>query len=225
MNADREEAVHRRFTLKGQLAFAELSGDYNPLHTDPVAARRSLFGSVVVHGIHSVLWALDCWVSEQRTAVTLKSLRALFKGPIRLENEVVLRCGETVTEGVTLDLFVGSVLATHLEFDWEPARPCAEGTGATGSAARPVEPMAAVAPDPSNCRVRLLADLEGAAGGLSITMDKGLASSLFEQAVRKLPAVQLAQLLATTRLVGMECPGLHSLFGTLDMTWRDERGK
>ena len=38
----------RIFTFEAQLAFSELSGDYNPLHIDEVAARRLLFGSLGV---------------------------------------------------------------------------------------------------------------------------------------------------------------------------------
>jgi hypothetical protein len=49
----------RTFTLQDQIAFAKFSGDYNPLHIDPVAARRLMFGAPVVHGIHSLLWALE----------------------------------------------------------------------------------------------------------------------------------------------------------------------
>jgi len=39
--------------------FASLSHDRNPLHTDPVAARRLLSDRQVVHGIHVLLSALD----------------------------------------------------------------------------------------------------------------------------------------------------------------------
>ena len=47
----------RRFAMEDVESFAELSGDFNPLHVDPVAARRALYGEVVVHGVHSLLWA------------------------------------------------------------------------------------------------------------------------------------------------------------------------
>jgi acyl dehydratase len=35
-------------------AFAEVSGDYNPIHLDEDAAARSIFGRPVVHGIYLV---------------------------------------------------------------------------------------------------------------------------------------------------------------------------
>jgi len=53
----------RVFTSDDQLAFAKLSGDYNPLHLDPVLARRLLFGRQVVHGLHALLWSLNYHLS------------------------------------------------------------------------------------------------------------------------------------------------------------------
>ena len=55
-----------------------LSGDYNPLHLDVLLARRLLFGSPVVHGIHSLLWSLDCWLNNSSQLIEFKSIKALF---------------------------------------------------------------------------------------------------------------------------------------------------
>ena len=41
----------KRFSPTDQSTFAKLSGDYNPIHIDEVAARRLLFGAPVVHGV------------------------------------------------------------------------------------------------------------------------------------------------------------------------------
>ena len=40
-------------------AFAQVSGDYNPLHVDPVHARRLQFGHPVIHGVHHFLRTWD----------------------------------------------------------------------------------------------------------------------------------------------------------------------
>jgi hypothetical protein len=48
-----------RFTEKDVLKFAEWSADRNPLHVDASYARRTHFGQPVVHGMLSVLQALE----------------------------------------------------------------------------------------------------------------------------------------------------------------------
>src|SRR5688500_18589890 len=47
-----------RFSQDDALRFAAWSGDRNPLHVDPEAARRSVFGRPVIHGVLTILRAL-----------------------------------------------------------------------------------------------------------------------------------------------------------------------
>ena len=49
----------RIFSLKDQVDFSELSGDYNQIHLNQLIARRSMFGYPIVHGIHLLLWAIS----------------------------------------------------------------------------------------------------------------------------------------------------------------------
>ena len=65
---------YRSFTYEDQIAFAELSGDYNPLHIDAVYSRRLLFGSSIVHGIHALLWGLDCCLEDREEHVEICSI-------------------------------------------------------------------------------------------------------------------------------------------------------
>jgi len=80
--------ITRDFCLADQLAFSELSGDFNPVHIAPVVARRSIFGAAVVHGIHSLLWALDVWSQDRPQPLNINSIRADFARPIRLGDVV-----------------------------------------------------------------------------------------------------------------------------------------
>ena len=76
------------FSLSNQTAFANLSGDDNPMHVDPVAARRLLFGGPVVHGIHAVCRGLDRWIATRTKPVQLKSLNVVFLKPMRVDQPV-----------------------------------------------------------------------------------------------------------------------------------------
>ena len=79
--------IQRSFSPDDQIAFAKLSGDYNPVHLDPVRARRTRFGYPVVHGIHVLLWALDTLVS-QKSDLQLVSLKFFFNQALEV-GEVV----------------------------------------------------------------------------------------------------------------------------------------
>src|SRR5258708_17738404 len=49
----------KTFDSDDQVFFARLSGDFNPMHMDPLAARRTQAGAGGVHGIHAVLLSID----------------------------------------------------------------------------------------------------------------------------------------------------------------------
>src|SRR5712692_8470709 len=78
----------RRFILEDQLEFAEISGDWNPMHVDPIAARRTIYGGVVVHGIHSLLWALECIAQIAGEKHGLSHLKTEFKRPMHLDDVI-----------------------------------------------------------------------------------------------------------------------------------------
>jgi hypothetical protein len=58
-----------------------------------------------------------------------------------------------------------------------------------------------------------------ATGRLELGVDPDLLGRLLPALARRMDAGQLALILATTRLVGMEAPGLHSLFNRLTLTF------
>jgi acyl dehydratase len=55
-------------TQPGIDAYAELSGDFNPLHVDPEAAAASEFGGIIAHGpiaLHSFFRAATEWLGVE----------------------------------------------------------------------------------------------------------------------------------------------------------------
>jgi NAD(P)-dependent dehydrogenase (short-subunit alcohol dehydrogenase family)/acyl dehydratase len=209
----------RTFSTDDQLSFARLSGDFNPMHVDPVAARRLMFGRPVVHGIHALLWALDTLLAQREKAgdiiagrsVSIVSLQSNFRAPIIV--------------GDAVELSVAPINGGRWKLEVSKDRTKLATTVFAFDQRMPAETAAAISPqlpEIEKCRERAASELTSAAGQLPLTLQLEVASKLFPIATRLMVTHQLATLLATTRLVGMELPGLHSLFTGLEL-FRNEQ--
>src|SRR5258707_5194984 len=69
---------NRNFSEEIQQQFAKLTGDRNPMHMDAVAARRTQPGAPVVHGIHTLLWALDQMAAEIPEFKRVRKIKTYF---------------------------------------------------------------------------------------------------------------------------------------------------
>jgi len=203
--------TQRVFTSKDQLAFAKLSGDHNPLHLDPVLARRLLFGRQVVHGLHALLWSLDYHLQSVRQPMELRTAKANFKAGIGVEQTLHCRVNLQDEYRVEMQLETDSTPAAWLEITWSPLR------------SHRTVALPKMSPEPEKCRERSRDELAAASGNIALYFNDDLAGELFPNLISVLPPMQLAALLATTRLVGMECPGHHSIYSSLNLAFFSDR--
>jgi 3-hydroxybutyryl-CoA dehydratase len=90
----RERSPARTVTEADVVAFAGLSGDYNPLHVDAVTAASSHFGERVAHGVLGIAIASGLFTrtelsqSLQGSLVALLGIDARFLGPLLLGDTV-----------------------------------------------------------------------------------------------------------------------------------------
>lgn len=176
--------IERTFTLSDQHDFAHLSGDRNPLHLDPKWAGTVFPGAVVVHGMHALLWALDRLGDKARP----QTLTVSFLKPILLDEQVqASRVGGSITIAVRGEpVVVGRLNAPPP--DVEPAAPTPE---------QPLDIPAYL----------------GAPQGIIPALENGSAlCALFPSVAAALGARAVQGLAALSTLVGMHCPGLHSMF-------------
>lgn len=102
--------------------FARLFGDWNPLHVDPVAARRTLFGGAVVHGMHATLAALDRFLAARGEARALAGLQVAYTAGLRHDEDARLAIEADGPDSDTLRLNAarGQVQAVHVQWGRAP---------------------------------------------------------------------------------------------------------
>jgi acyl dehydratase len=72
-------------TQPGIDAYAELSGDFNPLHVDPEAAAASEFGGIIAHGpiaLHSFFRAATEWLGVEALPPG-SAVKVTYRAPTR----------------------------------------------------------------------------------------------------------------------------------------------
>src|SRR5271154_3149069 len=72
----------KHFEATDQDLFAEASGDWNPMHMDPLAARRTQMGAPVVHGMHTALVCLDSFAHATKNLPVLSAITVSFLKPV-----------------------------------------------------------------------------------------------------------------------------------------------
>jgi len=201
-----EYAKRRRFSSDDHLAFAQLSGDYNPLHMDRIAARRLLYGKPVVHGIHAVLWALDSYLDDSEAGGrVLSSVKVVFRSPIGLGEE--LSCRLQYHDGASSEMGLLSQDSTiaQMKVVWS-------NSDLVGSVHIPDE-----FPAQAQCVELSSNEVATCSGEVDLVLNGPRLSTLFPNLAKSVSRLQVAEILATTRLVGMICPGMHSIFSELEL--------
>jgi acyl dehydratase len=196
-------ATTRTFTLDDQLAFAALAGDFNPIHVDPLAARRLIFGEVVVHGVHAALWALDdAWRRKGR--FRLAELGVTFRQPLRLGAVASYEVAQRGRGRLSLRIRADERVVADVACSYETLR---------RPATRPRWPK----PEGGRCRDLTFEQASAARGEFPLKYDARATARRFPRLTASLPDWQLAVILAADRLLGMECPGRNSIFSGFRM--------
>ena len=192
----------RVFTMADQGLFAALSGDRNPMHMNALEARRTQAGAPVVHGVHAVLWSLEALSGAGIPLKRLVSVKVRFERFIFLDREVTLRIVrqdeaslkfEVVDDGLQL-LSVTLRFGERSEAD---APTMARNVSPTEGAAPAVPPFEA------------MGELSGRL--ISPSGDDAF-QALFPALSAALDARRISGMAQLSTLVGMVCPGLHSIF-------------
>lgn len=209
------DELTQSFSLPGADSdqFARLSGDFNPLHVDAVYARRTQFGMPVVHGIHLLLKALDAAVEIGMVRpARVRALSVTFSSPVFRDAIVRLKIRSDGGGRVSINAASAgrAAFSAQIEQGEAAAERAAQDSGCPPF--DPSQPESVAFPDGVTA---------GDAGSSPLWVNRDLAKAAFAHLLSEPAGTQLVgELCATTRIVGMKCPGLHSIFGGLKLQRR-----
>jgi len=182
--------------------FARLSGDRNPAHTDPLAARRSFFGRTVVHGIHCVLASLEAIfdnLAEQRKGLLNGGLVGRFIKPVYPGEHFEIFVDDPTAENLHISVRKGEINLAEITLLAGRAPPvslpCEE---APANLAVPVD--------------RPLEELTGNSGKVEICDETDAVRGNFPHCCSVLGLTRVREIMALSQIIGMQCPGRHAVF-------------
>jgi hypothetical protein len=197
------------FSSLDQDHFASLSGDHNPMHMDALQARRTQAGAPVVHGVHLLLWALESLAAAQTDLPKMRRIRCDFSKFVYVGERVDVDLVSEGPRGTRLSISVDHSPRAKVVIDF--------GDAVEDCPVWSAEPLETVASSPHPLNLSF-DDLSDRSGRLSFQMTEEQAARTFPCTTKWLGATRIASLAATTQLVGMVCPGLHSIYSGLSVT-------
>jgi hypothetical protein len=178
---------------------------------DPVAARRTSAGTPVVHGIHTLVWAID-HICQAVRAGQISRIKAEWSQFVHVGEVALLRMEPKTGSRVRAQICVGRepVALLTVFFSSEPPADCLISELTT--------PIVTSPQVPTNLG---LDALPGQFGAVGFVTSPAQVASRFPFAAHSLGKRSIAGLLNLSRLVGMICPGLHSILARLDVAVSD----
>ncbi|RLA46326.1 MAG: hypothetical protein DRR42_18505, partial [Gammaproteobacteria bacterium] len=180
------------------------------LHLDPVRARRYKFGSTLIHGLNGSLRAIDLATSKMVNPIMLREISIQFVKPVFQEETVEVFIGKLSVDKISIELHKDGKRVQIIDISFEVLKDTTPNmrysTYWKGGLANPQE--------------LLIEDIGDLRGELKLQWDELAFEAVFPSLKKMIPDVQCSTLLGTTKIVGMICPGLNSVYASLRLKFR-----
>lgn len=205
------QTLHKTFTAESHERFLRLSNDYNPIHADPITSRRAPSGGSIIHGVHTLLWTLDCLAQTNLYRPGLKGLKVQFLKPAYINDTVHLEITRSASNAsVRARLSVDGEEISSVTFDWDAHDPTVPPSVWSQSF-----PQIASRSTPCDLSFE---EIGGFQGTVPFAADSSDVASYFPSAARAIGVARLDALVSCSYVIGMVVPGMHSIFSGLHVS-------
>ena len=198
---------------KSQMSFAKYSGDYNPVHVDFVYARRSMYGEQVVHGINTVLLALDFFCNN-RFNFSLNSISVKFLKPVFLNTDFTIKIISNTNNNVIIHIIANNSICTKIKFQFFSQKKSINYSENILSFNIPNKTK----PELFDYDVK-----KNRHRKIDINLCRDELESTYPYLVTCFDNYQFGVILTLTNIVGMKCPGLNSLFSSFKLNFKSDK--
>ena len=192
--------------LKNQLLFSSASGDFNPIHIDKIYARRSMYGQNVAHGINLLLLSLDLF-SINKSFFQIINIDVKFLKPVFLNTPFEINILKKSNYNAKIEIYCQNKISTQIEFDY-----CDEDYFKNYNTKKSIKPEEKMPVEIKNFN-------ENLSGKDFLKFDLNILNKLYPNLLLNTNLYSIINLLSLTRIVGMKCPGLNSLFSSFSLTF------
>ena len=196
----------RIYTLKDQEFFANCSGDWNPIHLDAQSSRRSLTGDLIVHGMHVVLDAIEFLAKNKLiNSFTLKGINIKFLKPIFLNQELNFIVNLDNKSFIDLKIIYKNENCLNIKIE----------KGTANNALYKTEDI--IKPTKYKPDIFDFKNFIDKQFSFEINCEKNYLIKKFNFSASLVGEHFIITCAQLSQLVGMHCPGLYSLFSSVDI--------
>ena len=186
------------------IKFSKLSGDFNPIHLDSNYAYKSMFGEQIVYGSLQILKCLNLFAKQVKKSIFIKKLKVLFKTALYLNKQYLIR-GEFDDNKAIIQLYQNEVLVCKIALDYESNK---------------------VSDKPYNTDI-YIKDVPNQQESNQLIVDNldfnyAACKDIFPETFIFINKSCIGSILMSTRVIGMKCPGLNSIFNSLELTFTQQ---
>jgi NAD(P)-dependent dehydrogenase (short-subunit alcohol dehydrogenase family)/acyl dehydratase len=205
-----------RFTMEDIASFSAASHDRNPLHVSEVYARATPYGEPVVFGILGALAALSRL--PDRNDLILREVSLEFRNPLVVGVDYAVQVDERASLQSSVKIYDADRLMMKARFTFQAG----DGRSARVAASEPSHPIEeAVDRKRSDFEVGLrLAGVYGVS-----TQDFAKVVERWGLSAKGAQGMQIAAMMWTSFMVGMELPGKRAIYWRLVLEFRNDHGQ